>query len=398
MIRNNPNSKMETYPFSDPLLPSLPRGVAPSVLLKQVRNTVPFIFEPNFLTTDSNSTAYLVKLRELNRLLGSNDLQAGDELSLTHEEYFELCLCAHHATVASFVPTDVDNQIRFKLWHPSLGLETLSKMAALVVRSLGWDTTLVSMRWLKSPEKGEILSGHAGEWLATAVAAYAALRRKSPDQAADIAGLILRELHKEAQIFKELRKARDGIGILKASAIIAHNLGDLDRVIDIWNLPSDDPLREHLYKLGHTQRSSFVDSLLEAGKLNKAYTAIENHRHFALREPRCLRRSVDFLLPMGPFFDDWGILIAKHPGLDPKEVGAVVEALVDGWERLKGPIGYTRALTGILESFPGGFKALSDYVPARIARVLKSGTLRALCSIPRKRFDEQWNQMGLRVV
>jgi len=110
-----------------------------------------------------------------------------------------------------------------------------------------------------------------------------------------------------------------------------------------------------------------------------------------------LRQSADLLLPVGPFFDDWGRKIALHPGLNPKEVGSIVEALVDGWEKLKTPtLGYPRALAGILDTFPGGFSGLSEYIPARISRTLKSGKLRSLICIPKKRFEEQWNQIGLK--
>jgi hypothetical protein len=36
------------------------------------------------------------------------------ELAL--EDYFAVCMAAHHSTVATFVPTDVDSKIRGQLW------------------------------------------------------------------------------------------------------------------------------------------------------------------------------------------------------------------------------------------------------------------------------------------
>src|SRR5438046_876031 len=113
-----------TNPESAPFFP--PRGVSPSILLAQTKNTVPFIFDRDFLTAPARENSYLHALLELDKsvtaLARSGD--AGTPLKtspqLTHSQYFELCLAAHHATVASFVPTDVDNQIRFRLWHPAL--------------------------------------------------------------------------------------------------------------------------------------------------------------------------------------------------------------------------------------------------------------------------------------
>ena len=188
---------METVPSHDlaPFFP--PRGISIPVLLFQVKNTVPFIFNQDFISQSSSSASpFLATLNHLKKKIENNE----PDSDLSHEEYFKACLSAHYGTVASFVPTDVDSQIRFKLWHPALPGQITEKMALLVKESYHWDSRPVSTRWVRSTENGEILSGHAGEWLSTAVAAYAALRKKNPDSAADLGGLIVRELQKEAKI------------------------------------------------------------------------------------------------------------------------------------------------------------------------------------------------------
>ena len=372
-----------------------PRGVTPQILLTQVRNTVPWLLDGALDSAEEAGRVPFVTL------LRRTERTRPEPSALSHAEYFRLCVSAHWATVASFVPTDVDNQIRFKLWHPSLELAVIQEMAGTVVESHGWSTTEVSTRWVASPETGERIEGHQGEWFSCAAAAYGALRRRSPEGAAEMAGLILREMQREARVFEDLRRARDGVGALKAATLIAHNLGDLDRVMEMWNLAPDDPLREAAFKAGEASggpvlaRGSLRATLSLAGKLNKAYMADENHRHFALRGPRCLRQSQDFLLPIGPFFDAWGTRLARHPALNPENVGEVVEALVDGWERLAKPVGYARAITGISEAFPGGVGRLTQYLPARVARTLKAGPLRTLMSVAVRRFEDQWSQMAL---
>jgi hypothetical protein len=370
---------LETHAHS----PSLP-GIAPKLLLDQVRNTAPFIFEPEFALNFPQSFS--------RRLL---DFPTTD---LDVVRYFELCLLAHHTTVATFVPTDVDVHIRFKLWHPSLQTETMEAMAKVVLESQSWDPRPVSARVIESPRTGERLSGHSGEWFSTAAAAYGALQRRSPELAAEIAGVILREIDRECQIYLDFKKARDGIGLLKASTIIAHNLGDLDRVIDQWNLSDDDALKKAVYKAGHTSVPRFGNALIQGGLLNKNFMALENHRHLVLRAPRALRKNAEYLIPIGPFFDNWGATLARHPGLTPREVGEIVEALVIGWEKLPKSVGYARALSGILENFSGGLRELALHIPAKTLRTLKAGTLRTLCVVPKKRFEEQWNQIALRSI
>jgi hypothetical protein len=171
----------------------------------------------------------------------------------------------------------------------------------------------------------------------------------------------------------------------------------------MWNLPDDDALKTAVFKLGHTKNGKFKNALYTAGQLNKLFMADENHRHFALRIPKALRKSQDFLLPVGPFFDEWGALIAKHPLLTAKDTGEIIEALVAGWEKMqvpnestgKTPVGYARALSGLIEHYRGGFSAVSKLVPARVERVLKAGPLRSQMSVSRKRFEDQWASMAI---
>jgi len=366
--------------------PDVPRGVSPTILLDQVRNTVPFLFEDGRSAYDD-----VPHLAELRRAYRAWQLD-GDLPPLSLVRYYRLCLCAHHATVASFVPTDVDNQIRFKLWHPSLSTETMRQLAEVVTESGGWRWDLMSVRGVRSPLSGEATSGHNGEWFSSAAAAYGALRRRRPDDAAGIAGAILREVRRELGIFADCRKSRDGIAMMKAAVVIAHNLGDLQRVLEMWQIDAGDPLVEAV------EREKARPEQQWSAELNRRWMAAENHRHFALRGPKCLRRSPTSLLPIGPFFDEWGAQLTRE--LAAEEIGEVVEALIAGWQWLenkepKSTVGYCRALAGIEEAFAGGLNKLAAYLPARVAREWKTGTLRATCSIPRRRFEEQWKQAAL---
>ena len=82
-----------------------------------------------------------------------------------------LRLAAHYATVATFVPTDVDAQIRHHQWLGIADGERLEAACALVTEAARRDATLVSERVTEG------VSGHDGEWLAVRRAPWAALWR-----------------------------------------------------------------------------------------------------------------------------------------------------------------------------------------------------------------------------
>mgnify|MGYP001610317070 FL=1 len=104
-------------------------------------------------------------------------LRAYEGGELNALQYYELCLCAHWATAGSFVPTDVDNGIRWKLWQdrqPGLVVE----QARLVLEALSWDYAPVTARLVGSGPMR--LSTHEGTWFSVAVGAYAACLEAQP--------------------------------------------------------------------------------------------------------------------------------------------------------------------------------------------------------------------------
>lgn len=368
---------------------AIERGISPDILLRHVENTMPWLFQDRSPLTPYTSVV----------LEAWDQLKIG-KLNLSHYDYFALCLSAHYSSVASFVPTDVDNQIRKNLWHPDLPLEVSLKMAELVLASLAWDFRPVTARYQESG--GDYVCGHQGEWFSVAVGAYAAHRETKPGLAKEVQQRILEEVKSEAQLFAHLKRAKDGIGLLKASTAIAHNLGDLDRVIDQWDLPKDDFLRVTAYKLGHETNLPFgplQKELLEAGSLNKAFMASENHRHYPLRKPKCLRASRDFLLPLGPFFDSWGETLARHPSLTNEDRAEVAEALLDGFVKLSSPkvplYGYARALGGLQRAFPGGPARLFDYLPSKDGKILSKGLIPEINRLDQRAFEASWAKKAL---
>jgi hypothetical protein len=345
-------------------------AIAADALLEQVRSAAPFLFDGPL--PSGSALRYLRVLRESpgGRLSGAG--------------YYELCLCAHWATAGSFVPTDVDNGIRWKLWQEaSPGL--IRAQAALVLESRRWDYAPVTARRVPGP-----LSTHEGTWFSVAVGAYAALAAIKDAMAAEVLAAMTAEAKREAALYAHLAASGDALALLKASALVSHNFGDLDRVVDQWALPADDALRLALYDAAKPGSPLFAGVLGRAGLLHQKLLSADNHRHYPLRAAKGLRKSGDLLLPVGPFFDDWGRTVARHPGLSREEVGEAARALIDGWTRMHEPPGYGRALAGILEVFPGGRSALGKLLPSRDLRELESGRLKTAIDVPRARFEAQY--------
>lgn len=357
-------------------------GIAPSILISQIRSTVPFLFGQKAQGKRAPALRYL-------DILDYWD-QAADRKVPDHGNYFELCLVAHFTTVGSFVPTDVDNQIRHKIWATSPDPDMTRRMAALVEEFAHWDILPVGERYVRSKTDGAFLSGLDGEWLGCATAAYASLGKIAPREAEKFLAAILANLEKQKRIYFEQVKAHDGIELMKCAYLIAHNLGDLDRVIDIWGLPEDDMLRREVYKAGHVTTTRFGDTFVIPGNLNKKFMALENHRHFALREPKALRKKREFLLPVAPFLDDWGATLAADPDLSERELGEILEALLKGYFKLDGPVGYARALAGFESRYRGGLRAAQRLLPAKLAKEWAGGKLRSEISVSKERFLEKW--------
>lgn len=346
-------------------------AISPQLLLEQVRASAPFLF-------DGPEPAG-PRLRYL------RVLRAYDGRKLDAPGYYELCLCAHWATAGSFLPTDVDNAIRWKLWQDvQPGLVELQ--ARLVLEAADWDYGPVTARKVDTPEGP--LSTHEGTWFSVAVGAYAACKGPSPALAADVLAAMKKEADREDRAFALLR--RDPLVFLKASALVSHNFGDCDRVMDQWELRAGDALRDALYDAAKPGSRLYGGRLGVGGQLHQKYLGADNHRHYPLRAPRALRRHAELLLPVGPFFDDWGRAVARHPDLTLEEKAEVVRALVDGWERLHEPPGYARALAGFLEVFPGGREKLKKLLPGKDSRLLASGSLKVAMDETQARFEARW--------
>jgi hypothetical protein len=340
-----------------------PAGIAPTLLLEQVKGTAGWAFT---LDPPLPAAGILANAPEIEKRWRAN---------AATEEYFVALLAAHFTTVATFCPTDVDVRIRQIVWA-GLAKERLASAVTRVEEIARWSVPPVSARHVVID--GEVLAGHQGEWFS--VLAGALGRALALGDAAIVeraTAWIEAELAREARLVTFARKNASAQELLSVVTTVAHNVGDLSRVVDTWApAQAESELGLRYRRLGHEEGARFDGAFLYAGNLNKARMALENHRFLPLRAPKALRRERAFLLPFGPYFYDWGRVIGSTPLLDDVERAEILLALVRVHERRTEEQGCLRAIAGIDAACAGGVDKLAAHWPASERSSLARGGIK----------------------
>jgi hypothetical protein len=357
-------------------------GIAPSVLVAQIKATAPWALE------DDTPWSAIVRDAEAIEAAWREDPLA--------TRYFALLLTAHYLTVATFVPTDVDARIRHHAWVEAPP-ERLARQLDALEATASWDARFVSARTVadprtRAPEEREI-GGHDGEWLTVWAGALGrALVIEDEASSARCLAAIDASLEWQASVYRALEETPDGVAdLLRAGTVLAHNAGDLSRVVEQWpRRPAVEAHRGRLMKLGHERGERFGGAFFRAGTINKALTAIENHRFLALRAARGLRRARALLLPIGPFFDDWGEAVALSAVLEPEDRAEIVGALLETHLRGEDQQGCLRALAAIHQHAPGGLDRVAPDLPARMRKLVSAGVVRDAMKTPKATFEGRY--------
>lgn len=358
-------------------------GIAPNILLKHVESTAPFLFKGE-LDTQGPKLAYLEKLRFYKK-----NLKALSHINLS--EYFHICIAAHWATAGTFVPTDVDNQIREGLWKHKDIKGHIEKMARLTIESWQWDYSQVTNRKSYNRINQQVMSTHEGTWLSVAIGAYCALKtRRYNDLADEVAATILAEIQKEQDLLLQLRADRDSINFLRAAPLMAHNFGDLDRVMVAWDMHQDDLFCSKIYKLGHQLNTAYDPILVYTGRVNQAFSSKENHRHMSMRQPKCIRKSHKFLIPVGPFMDKWGEELGKSGLLNLPEKCEIIMALFEGHKRQNQAFGYARAYGAMIHAMAEQADEREQHIPCDIMQEIKKSSFSQIAQIPLAEFEAEY--------
>lgn len=391
--------------MANPLL-KLP---APRVLLKQVMDSAPWLrrdpgpwLGEGWTTLDPKPNRPLAALAAhplgwwsvLRAARGWQRLVSGNGGELV--DYFTLALACHHASVATFVPTDVDSKIRARLWHMASTPGLVQRMASIAQHHCNWDNRPCSARILDSPDG--LLSGHDGERLAVMVGALPFLYKAGLDQCAQqFTTWIDAELEREATIWQHLHRAAASNSpetrqkIACAALYLAHNAGDVDQGLRSWDSnPQLLPWRKRWQRLA--KQNAEADSATkpteptepmrqafqQAAALYRCGMAAEAHRHYPLRDIACLRQEPDFLLPCPPFLRPWGARLASHPALSHAQRVEVVLGLLTAIERVPGQRAYQQALGGFVDALAQPDQILRELPPNRHQQLTRGAVAEAM--------------------
>ncbi len=380
--------------------------IGPENLLHLVRNTAPYYFTSvgRDLVAPCPAPTHLIDL--VNEPVGwLQILRHGRQLHDSsptspeaHVDYFALCLASHMATVATFVPTDVDTKIRDALWHPDTDRSALERMAAATLAAHQWDQRPISARWIVAPDHQPV-GGHDGEWLGVAVGALGCfLRLGDQDWSERLYNAIDAELQRQAAAFTVQRHVKDGdIDLLRLAAILTHNVGDVDQGLKSWREAAQHPYAEKLRRLAHENITQYNGVYQIAAQLYKELLSAEGHRHYPLRDVRALRSSPDFLLPLGPCFDDWGRQLATHEKFNHTARAELLTALLAGCRKVPGQVGYYRAIAGMQDAL-GNLDVLSKYLSSAALKALKDPALKQHIAIKQISFESSLRKRAAAVL
>jgi hypothetical protein len=347
--------------------------ISPETLISQVQSTAPFL-EAQLPKPES------VRLIELGgsfdgfrRVLASwrNILRSNLTPEEQLQDYFALCMACHHATVATFVPTDVDTKIRGILWRESRDPDVLRPMLRFALSSRAWTEDGISIRAIRG------VSGHHGEqWSAIAGGLGRLLEAGDLASAEEAQTAIETEIDREQAIFDKVAAEPGGeLDLLRLSMTLAHNRGDLTQGMGFWKkTPTTTPLMEHLSARG---RFALAVRIYQHTGLSA-----EGHRHYPLRPVKVLRRSPVTLLPLCPFLDEWGGVVAEL-----EESHEVLAALVVGCQKVQGQQGYYRAIAGMRAASSSAFERAAARMSNSEQRLLRAAEMRRLIDVPRISFE-----------
>ncbi len=367
--------------------------IGPRTLVEQVRIAAPFLFD------GTHPLSGAVLQTEGERLLDhgfhalgwwsilrhAGILQAEVEPSpRARSDYFALCLAAHFASVASYVPTDVDAKIRRALWFEPQPDDERERRCALALHLSNWDVRGVSAR-IEHVDGFGAVSGHDGERLSVLCGGMLALLEAGDvATAARFEAEIDAELDREARAFEAVERAEgDELALLRLAWILTHNAGDVGQG------PAAATEGHRFGDLARTGLDRYGGAFGRAAALYRVLLAPEGHRNYPLRATKLLRAHPDLLLPLAPCLDAWGARVATWPAWSTAQRAEVVAAIVEGCRKVAGQASYFRALAGFDAAHAGGLdaRALDAHWTSSVRKALRSPELRAKTGVNRASFE-----------
>ncbi len=393
--------------------------IGPRNLVDLVVHTAPWLFDgthPRASEVPAPGAGRLIELGA-HPLGWWTILHAADRLeSAAHPtpaqigDYFALSCACHFASVATYVPTDVDAKIRRALWIDQTDASELARMHEFTLGLGAWDVRGVSARIVDvdgvrasgmPAESIGGVSGHDGERLSILCGALIGAWNVGDETAAAACTTAIDdELAREARAFDRVR-ARDGdeLRLLDLATVLTHNQGDVVQSLGTKEARCvPENVRARFSELARERFDRYGGAFGRAARLYKELLAAEGHRHYPLRELKRLRSSPALLLPIGPFLDDFGRALATFPGWTPAQRAEVVAGLLEGCRKVAGQEGYYRALCGFDAAHSGGVAALESSFATAARREWKSDVTRKKLDVRRVSFESSYRKRARQVL
>ena len=369
--------------------------ISPTTLVEWVENTAPFLF----VDVSPVRPARLIDLGFEDILRAVRQGYAWPETPTEYiEDYFALCLSAHHGTVATFIPTDVDSKIRGLLWRDNKDPQSHRRMFDFALLAMNWSLDRVSRRYTQLAGLGPV-SGHNGEQLSVLMGALQVfLKNQDAEYAERAHAAIDAELRREAIEFSTALNTKGAeLDALRIVASITHNVGDVDQGLSYWpKVDLYDGPRKDFGRLAHDNSAPYGGLFSQAAKIYKRVMSPEGHRHYPLRSIKSLRQTPDLLLPLGPFFDDWGRLLGRHPLLSDANRAETLGAMATGCRKIVGQRGYARAIRGMLDEMgQAKISSLLKTLPNSVRKDHDDAELRKAVAVSRESFESSMRKAFL---
>lgn len=369
--------------------------ISPTTLVEWVENTAPFLF----VDASPVRPARLIDLGFEDILRAVRQGYAWPETPIEYiEDYFALCLSAHHGTVATFIPTDVDSKIRGLLWRDNKDPQSHRRMFDFALLAMNWSLHRVSRRYTQLAGLGPV-SGHNGEQLSVLMGALQVfLKNQDAEYAERAHAAIDAELRRETIEFSTALNTRGAeLDALRIVASITHNVGDVDQGLSYWpKVDLYDGPRKDFGRLAHDNSAPYGGLFSQAAKIYKRVMSPEGHRHYPLRSIKSLRQTPDLLLPLGPFFDDWGRLLGRHPLLSDANRAEILGAMATGCRKIVGQRGYARAIRGMLDEMgQAKISSLLKMLPNSVRKDHDDAELRKAVAVSRESFESSMRKAFL---
>ena len=309
-----------------------------------------------------------------------------DALPAQRTDYFALCLAAHFASAATYVPTDVDTKIRRALWRDAVGTDELERMRALALGLADGTWAGVGAHLFvdsaSAPCRVTTASGSRSCVGASSRRSAAGGRRRARARGRDRGGARAR-----GACLRALARARGReLELLRLAAILTHNAGD---VMQGLAGAGSERARRALRRLARAVRPLRRRVRPRGRALPRASRERRPSQLSAARSARPASGSraaaPDRAVPRR---------LGRAAGAHPRAGGARARGGRRGARRraaeVPGPAGYYRALAGFDRAFPRGLEApeLAQHFPASTRGSCARG-LRQKLAVPRESFESQ---------